>query len=476
VQQLTKTTASALAAFAAIMLLPTAADAATSSSFEIAFQASSSRLTEINPAGQVTTTASAMAAQSSPSLTVLPDGSFDEAFAASDRTLWLANSVSGGSQVKQTTCSPDPYPVFPGTSPSVAVSSTHVLEIEFSEGGEENGLNIPVHNGVCSFSHGDIADGTSPVVAPVPGPLGGGFVSAWVAKDGLVWFNEQNKPAHIAGQGFPAAPGTSPAVAVNASGQVRVAYHDSHNRLTTVTGDLGVFPGATDETPSFLAANTSPSLVVLPDGTFDMAFTASDNTVWVDLNGTGHRLQDGLTAEPGTSPAIAVDAQNNWEIAFQHGGDHHLITFDSHSTKVDTGQLVAAGTNPAIVALAAGQAPLTLNKGQVVNGFIPFAGKFPPFGSTRPGRVTAITYPASGFLDTTLLFVKAGHSTSQCGDPNAVVPVKEGSTTTPAQLSAIFGTATPPFSTTSPFGAVACFSGPNPTPSFINLSMNVQFN
>jgi hypothetical protein len=54
--------------------------------------------------------------------------------------------------------------------------------------------------------------------------------------------------------------------------------------------------------------------------------------------------------------------------------------------------------------------------------------------------------------------------------------LNEGQTTTPAQLSAIFGTATPSFSTTSPLAAVACFVGPTPTPSFINLTMNVRFN
>ncbi len=474
--------ASALAAAAAIVLLPSTADAATAGGFEIAFQAPSARLTEINPAGQVTTTASVMAAQSSVSLAALPDGSFDEAFAASDRTLWLANSVSGGSQVKQTACSPAPFPVTPGTSPSVTISSTNAVEIEFSEGGEENGLNIPIHNGVCSFSHGDIADGTSPVVAPVPGPLGGGFVSAWVGKDGLVRFSEPNQAAHIAGQGFPAAPGTSPAIAVNAAGQVRVAYHDSKNRLTTVTAKLGIFPGATDQTPSVLAANTSPSLAVLPDGTFDMAFTAGDDTVWVDINGNGHRLESGLTAEPGTSPAIAVDANSNWEIAFHHSGDHHLITFDSASTKRDTGQLVATGTNPAIVALAPGATPpgpaqvtLTLNRQPTVGGFIPFRGAYPPFGVTRPGTASSITFPASGFRDTTLLFVKLHHSTSECGDPNAVVALPEGATTTPTQMTDIFGSSTPPFSPGSPLNAVVCFSGPNPTPDFINLPMNVKF-
>jgi hypothetical protein len=472
--------ASALAAAAAIVLIQPTAQAAGTPGFEIAFQAPSSRLTEINPAGQVTTTASAMAAQSSPSLAAATDGSFDEAFAASDRTLWLANSVSGGAQVKQPSCSPDPYPVMPGTSPSVAISSTRAVELEFAEGGQATGLDIPVHNGICSFEDDEIADGTSPVVAPVPGPLGGGFVQAWVAKDGLVWFDEPNQAAHIAGQGFQAAPGTSPAIAVNAAGQVRVAYHDIKNRLTTVTAKLGIFPGATNQTPSFLAGNTSPSLAVLPDGTFDMAFTAIDDTVWVDINGNGHRLENGLTAEPGTSPAIAVDANSNWEIAFHHSGDHHLITFDSASTKRDTGQLVAAGTNPAIVALRTpsagpGQVQLSLTQKPVVNGFIPFSGQYPPFGTTQPGTVSAITYPQSGFLDTTLLFVKLHHSTSECGDPNAVVPVKEGTTTSPAQLTAIFGSATPSFSTTSPLGMVACFSGPNPTPSFINVLMSVKF-
>ncbi|WP_157495158.1 hypothetical protein [Kutzneria sp. 744] len=44
-----------------------------------------------------------------------------------------------------------------------------------------------------------------------------------------------------------------------------------------------------------------------------------------------------------------------------------------------------------------------------------------------------------------------------------------------AQLTSNFGTASPSFSTTSPLNAVACYGGPNPTPSFINLAMAVQF-
>jgi len=166
--------------------------------------------------------------------------------------------------VKQTSCSPDPYPVTPGTSPGLAISSTRAVELEFAEGGQATGLDIPVHNGIRSFEDGDIADGTSPAAAPVPGPL----------------------------------------------------------------------------------------------------------------------------------------------------------------------------------------------------------------GVTQPGHVVSFTYPASGFLDTTLLFVQHGHNTFECGNPDAVA---EGSTTTPAQLDAIFGSTTPTFSVKTPLLAVACYSGPNPTPSFITLPMSVVF-
>lgn len=148
----------------------------------------------------------------------------------------------------------------------------------------------------------------------------------------------------------------------------------------------------------------------------------------------------------------------------------------------DTGQVVATNTTPGVAGLfpvasgSTGTAQLTMNEQSTVGGFIPFRGQFPPFGSTQPGTVTSISYPASGFLDSSLQFVKTGHSTAECGNANAVVTLNEGQTTTPAQLSAIFGTATPSFSTTSPLAVVACFVGPTPTPSFINLTMNVRFN
>ncbi|MEY9931234.1 hypothetical protein ABH926_005883 [Catenulispora sp. GP43] len=470
------------AAAVALVLGPTglsAAQAATSPGFEVAFQAPSTRLVEVNPAGQATITESAMAQQTSPSLAGLPNGTFDEAFQASDRTLWFSNSVQGGHQVIQPTCSTAPYIVTPGTSPSLAVDKQGIQNFLFSEGGGVTSLEVPVQNQTCSSSPGDIATGTSPSVAALNvGPNEGGFifVEAWVAGNGVVMVREPGKGTHVAGNGIQAAPGTSPSVAAGLNGTWKLAYQGTDNRLWTVNS-----AGATAQTLSFLTPGTSPAVAGLADGGFEMAFVAGDGSLWSDLNGNGHQVA-GVNVAPGSNAAIAGNSADSWEIAVPRAGDHHLVTVTPGDTVRDTGQVVATNTTPAVTGLfpvasgTTGSAPLTMNEQPTVGGFIPFKGQFPPFGSTQPGKVLSITYPASGFLDSSLLFVKKGHSTAECGNPNSVVVLGEGKTTTPAQLSAIFGTSTPSFSTTNALGAVACFSGPSPTPSFINLTMNVQFN
>jgi hypothetical protein len=115
-----------------------------------------------------------------------------------------------------------------------------------------------------------------------------------------------------------------------------------------------------------------------------------------------------------------------------------------------------------------------LNQQPIVQGFIPFAGAYPPFGTTPPAHLLQIRYPQSGFADTSLLFVKSGHSTSECGNSAAVVQLVEGQTTTAAQISAIYGVAQPHFNTLNPLTAVACYQGPGPTPGFINLDITIQ--
>lgn len=119
---------------------------------------------------------------------------------------------------------------------------------------------------------------------------------------------------------------------------------------------------------------------------------------------------------------------------------------------------------------------VALNRQPVVSGFIPYLGQFPPFGSVQPGAVVSFRYPQVGSRDTALSFVKPGRSTSECGDPGAVVVVNEGQTATAAQISAIFGQERPRFATGRPLNFLACYSGPSSTlPNFINIQITIEF-
>jgi hypothetical protein len=289
-----------------------------------------------------------MAQQTNPSLAALPNGSFDEAFQASDRTLWFANSVQGGHQVVQTACSTAPYIVTPGTSPALAVDKQSIENFLFAEGGEATSLEVPVQNQVCSTSRGTIAPTTSPSVAALNvGPNEGGyiFVESWVDSSGVVWVREPGKGTHVAGNGVPAAPGTSPSVAAGLNGTWKLAYQGTDNRLWTVNS-----AGVTTQTLSFLNPGTSPAVAGLADGRFEMAFVARGGTLWADLNGNGHQVGT-MTVAPGSNAAIAGNSADSWEIAVPRSGDNHLVEVTPGDVVRDTGQVVAANTTPAVTGL-----------------------------------------------------------------------------------------------------------------------------
>lgn len=85
-----------------------------------------------------------------------------------------------------------------------------------------------------------------------------------------------------------------------------------------------------------------------------------------------------------------------------------------------------------------------------VSGYLPYAGTF---GQGTQGNLTSVQNPWS---DVTLLFVKAGHSSNECGNANAVVALGPGQTLTTEQRRAIWalptGVSNPPL----PVGFVAC--------------------
>jgi hypothetical protein len=117
-----------------------------------------------------------------------------------------------------------------------------------------------------------------------------------------------------------------------------------------------------------------------------------------------------------------------------------------------------------------------LQRQMVWEGFIPYLGQFPPFGVVSPGRLLQIHVPQVGLVDRTVYFVKPGRSTTECDDPSAVVAVDEGRSTTPSQMSAIFGQAEPRFSTSQPLAFVACIgSAAGEAPFWMDIEITVQF-
>jgi hypothetical protein len=103
--------------------------------------------------------------------------------------------------------------------------------------------------------------------------------------------------------------------------------------------------------------------------------------------------------------------------------------------------------------------------------YVPYVARYPVFGSGPAGHVTQIAVPSPGIVPR-VAFVKTGHSSEMCGDPDAVEIVLAGQTATLAQMTAIFGVPKPPFSAASPVGFVACVDG---LPEFIQIKLTVVF-
>jgi hypothetical protein len=118
-----------------------------------------------------------------------------------------------------------------------------------------------------------------------------------------------------------------------------------------------------------------------------------------------------------------------------------------------------------------------LHRQIIVQGFVPYVGTFPlPIGSVPPGRLLQMRVPQSGLqVDMAVSFVKPGHSTTECGNPNAVVVIREGETASPAQMTAIFGVPQPKYSSPNPINFVACNIGPaGQIPDIVEIEITIK--
>lgn len=109
-------------------------------------------------------------------------------------------------------------------------------------------------------------------------------------------------------------------------------------------------------------------------------------------------------------------------------------------------------------------ASVPLSAQPVTQGWVPYLGSFG--GGTR-GRLLDVQNASQ---TATLLFLKPGRSTTQCGDPSATIPVAPRGRLTADQLKTLYGAATPAL----PVSFLACLT--TPTPQSISLTfLNISY-
>jgi hypothetical protein len=108
------------------------------------------------------------------------------------------------------------------------------------------------------------------------------------------------------------------------------------------------------------------------------------------------------------------------------------------------------------------------------DGNVTYLGKYPLLGDGS-GILEKITIPASSQI-TAFNFFKPGTSSDQCYNPDAVVTINQGTSTTAAQLAAMYGTAEPVYSAAQSIPFVACIlksSVAVPVPTVVDIEITI---
>ncbi|UGS34917.1 hypothetical protein DSM104329_01299 [Capillimicrobium parvum] len=156
-----------------------------------------------------------------------------------------------------------------------------------------------------------------------------------------------------------------------------------------------------------------------------------------------------------------------WQVQGQHGAGFALfndrvdrfLVYQSKNYGINLGWL----TGPPPVQSAS----VGLSAQAVTQGWVPYAGAF---GAGTQGKLLSVQNANS---TATLLFVRPNHSTTECGDPSATIPVSPGATMTRDQMKALYGAESPRLGVTF----LACLITPTPQAislTFLNLTYQLD--
>ncbi|GAA1990921.1 hypothetical protein [Kitasatospora viridis] len=110
-------------------------------------------------------------------------------------------------------------------------------------------------------------------------------------------------------------------------------------------------PAGSGYTGQSILRNTSPSVVILPDGGWEEAIMTAYKTLVII--GSDYTWNTGLALAGGSSPSLAVSSNGTLEVAYE-ASSGHLCTFTPNSNPVDTQLQMTGSSTPSIAALAGG--------------------------------------------------------------------------------------------------------------------------
>ncbi|HTJ66146.1 MAG TPA: CHAP domain-containing protein [Actinospica sp.] len=330
-----------------------------------------------------------LAAGTSPSMAVLPDGSWVAAWHGADTTnptgsLWIA---TGTGSTMNAVAEPGNLGVAAGSSPSIVAMPNGSWTVAW-HGADTitpaGSLWVATGNGTslnaAATSPGNlgVAANTSPSLVAMPN---GTWMAAWHGADsitpaGSLWVATGNGTSLNAAAASPGnlgvAANTSPSLVVMPNSSWTLAWHGADT--ITPAGSLWVATGngtslnaaATSSGNLGVAANTSPSLTAMSNGTWTAAWHGADTitpagSLWV-ATGNGTSLNAAATS-PGnlgvaanTSPSIVTMPNGTWMAAW-HGADD-INPGGSLWVAPGSGTgLTAAAASPGNLGMAAGSSP-----------------------------------------------------------------------------------------------------------------------
>jgi hypothetical protein len=277
-----------------------------------------------------------MDAGTSPSTAGLSDGStYITAFQDNDHYLYLHDSDGANTT---TTLGMEA-----GTSPAVAALAAND-EWEAAFQANDNVLALRSSSGTASVTTLGMDPGTSPAIAG----SGSGWIVAFQDNDHDLYF------VTSAGLGYKTTlgmqPGTSPAITALANGGFATAFQSSTGGLYTfVTGGTSssaIADGTGTQTQYGMDGASSPAIASHADS-WEVAFETNDQQLYTYLsNGTDVATTLGMAA--GTSPSIAVEPDGSFYLIAFEDNDDNLYLHTSTGTNIGTTLGMRAGTSPAV--------------------------------------------------------------------------------------------------------------------------------